>query len=91
MEAHSSGSSLRFPALGERDVSGDPNDSSANAAIKATAVALERQFPGAMVWYGLSTRRWWAVLPAGEWEQLIEGSTPEQLTLTIGAIRSWRR
>jgi hypothetical protein len=58
---------------------------------QTTAATLERQFPGVVVWYGHTTRHWWALLFIGQWVQLIEGHTPEQLAHAIGAARSWMR
>lgn len=52
-------------------------------AIALTAAVLSRRFPGATVWYGRRTRRWWAVIRAsGRW-LLIEAAGPDELTRAL--------
>jgi hypothetical protein len=60
-------------------------------AVTAARAALQRQFPGVVVWYGRATSRWWAFVPIGEWGHLIEATTPEQLAQQIATARSWRQ
>lgn len=64
-----------------------------NALLRRPVSTLRRQpwnagFPGAIVWYGRETGRWWALLPVDEWRHLIEATTPEHLAPAIGAARS---
>src|SRR4051812_4981252 len=33
--------------------------------VAATALVLARRFPGALVWFGTYSRRWWAMVWAG--------------------------
>ncbi|GAA4088599.1 hypothetical protein [Actinomadura miaoliensis] len=47
------------------------------------ARALEERFPGVRVWYGLATRKWWAL----EGGRLLEADTPEDLAGQIAWIR----
>jgi hypothetical protein len=47
------------------------------------AQSLEERFPGACVWYGLATRKWWAL----EGGRLLEADTPEHLAGQIAWLR----
>jgi hypothetical protein len=72
-------------------MSDDPGDDPEPGAVAATVAALQRQFPGVVVWYGRTTARWWALLPPAEQGHLLEAATPELLTQAIAAARAWRR
>lgn len=47
--------------------------------VTAAVVTLERRFPGASVWFGQHTFRWWAVVPGSTRWMLVEAMTPMQL------------
>ncbi|TDC55349.1 hypothetical protein E1281_12985 [Actinomadura sp. KC345] len=47
--------------------------------VTAAVVTLERRFPGASVWFGQHTSRWWALMPWAAWWLLLEGATPMEL------------
>jgi hypothetical protein len=51
--------------------------------VAATTSVLARRFPGAVVWYGAYTRRWWAMVRVADRMQLFEGAGPDEIT---GAI-----
>jgi hypothetical protein len=72
-------------------MSDDPGDQPGPSDIDAAVAALQRRFPGVVVWYGRTTARWWALLPREERGYLVEAKTPEQLAQAIAAARSWRR
>jgi hypothetical protein len=44
---------------------------------------LAERFPGAVIWFGRFTRRWWALVWAGGRWRLVEGAQPEDLTRAI--------
>ncbi len=50
---------------------------------EATAAALRRRFPGAVVWFGRFTRHWWAVVPVADRFRLFEGASPDEITAAI--------
>lgn len=54
--------------------------------IAAVTRALQRRFPGALVWFGVHTWHWWAFVPGGQWGFLLEGITPEQLEWKLGEV-----
>lgn len=57
------------------------------AMIEAEAADLRRRFPGVVVWFGLATRRWWAMFSsAGRWH-LVEANGPYDLRRLIGIAR----
>jgi hypothetical protein len=72
-------------------MSDDPGEQPSPSDIDAAVAALQRRFPGVVVWYGRTTARWWALLPREERGHLIEARTPEGLAQAIAATRSWRR
>lgn len=46
---------------------------------------LEREFPGVVVWYGMSTGTWWALVRCRQAARLVEALSPAELR---GAIRN---
>lgn len=55
----------------------------------ATAARIARQFPGSSVWYGETTKRWWAVVPCLDGRfRLVEAVDPEDLIQAIKAAQS---
>jgi hypothetical protein len=52
------------------------------------AVALMRRCPGALVWFGARTRRWWAFAMLGETWTLLETQTVEELSQILTASDS---
>ena len=70
-------------------MSDDAGDDPEPGAVAATVAALQRRFPGVVVWYGRRTARWWALLPPSERGLLLEGGTPEQLIQAIATARAW--
>ncbi|MBA9003078.1 hypothetical protein [Thermomonospora cellulosilytica] len=48
------------------------------------------EFPSITIWFGLATRKWWALVPApGGW-WVLDSPHPEDLRMQIrGAMRSW--
>ena len=54
----------------------------------STALMLGRRFPGAVVWFGACTRRWWAMVRVGNRLRLIEATGPDELTRAIIKSRS---
>jgi len=49
---------------------------------------LARRFPNTVVWFGESTRQWWALVWCGRWH-LVEAVAPEQLTRAIINTACW--
>jgi hypothetical protein len=49
----------------------------------ATAAGLSARF-GVPVWWGSSTRRWWALLPGGRRGHLVEATDPYDLATMLG-------
>ena len=48
------------------------------------------EFPGVPVWFGLATRRWWALVPAAGGWRLVEADRPDGLRMQIrGALGFW--
>lgn len=57
--------------------------------VTAAVITLERRFPGASVWFGQHTFRWWALMPWGAWWVLLEAATPMELAGKMSeALRS---
>ncbi|WP_018655235.1 hypothetical protein [Actinomadura flavalba] len=51
--------------------------------------ALRRRFPGWAVWFGRSTRHWWALPPRGRGPaDFVEADTAQRLIARIEAIRA---
>lgn len=50
---------------------------------------LECRFPGVMVWFGLETRSWWAMVPPPAGWRLVEAADPEELTRAVIKAQSW--
>jgi hypothetical protein len=51
--------------------------------VASTASLLRRRFPWAVVWFGASTRHWWAMVRTDGWWRLVEAAGPEELTRAI--------
>ncbi|TNY36046.1 hypothetical protein [Thermomonospora catenispora] len=52
----------------------------------AEVEALSRRYPGWSIWFGLSTRRWWALPPRSQdIGDFIEAETPQRLIARIEA------
>ena len=49
------------------------------------AAALMKRCPGALVWFGTRTRRWWAFAKLGEAWTLLETQTLEELSQILTA------
>jgi hypothetical protein len=56
---------------------------------RATARAVEREFPGVVAWWGQSTGKWWALVRLGRWCRLVEAREPDQLREVIR--HAWNR
>lgn len=56
--------------------------------VTAGIITLQRRFPGALVWFGLHTFRWWALMPwATQWI-LLEAATPMELAVRMAEART---
>ncbi|MDL4777590.1 hypothetical protein [Actinomadura xylanilytica] len=51
-----------------------------------TPEVFRRRFPGIVVWFGLYTRQWWAVVRVGQQWRLVEGPGLDELTGAIMRI-----
>ncbi|QXJ24954.1 hypothetical protein AGRA3207_006373 [Actinomadura graeca] len=59
------------------------------AALRAaTARGLQEQFPGVRVWYGESTRSWWALVPTRHGPRLLEAPSPQELREEVMSARN---
>ncbi|MEV5747154.1 hypothetical protein AB0L00_04995 [Actinoallomurus sp. NPDC052308] len=56
--------------------------------IIATTSILRRRFPSAVVWFGPFTRRWWAMVRAGDRWCLVDAPDPDELTGSIIRVLS---
>ena len=54
---------------------------------KAVVADLRRRFPGVQIWYGDSTRSYWAMVA----EQLYEATSPSGLHLILDSVAPTRR
>jgi hypothetical protein len=57
--------------------------------VRATSAGLERQHPGATVWYGRFTSAWWAMVSTRRGMRLVEASSPQQLHNAIARAAQW--
>jgi len=62
---------------------GEPDESDAQAAHLR---ALQRQFPQVPVWFGLATRRWWALVATGGEHGLVATASPGELAEVLTAV-----
>lgn len=53
----------------------------------AAVITLQRRFPGASVWFGQHTFRWWAMMPGSTGWMLLEAMTPMQLADRMAEAR----
>jgi hypothetical protein len=60
----------------------------APAQFNDAKAELARYFPHAVVWYGHSTRNWWAMVWCGRW-RLVEASSPYELAQAINGAAIW--
>jgi hypothetical protein len=51
--------------------------------VASIASMLARRFPGAVVWFGAYTRRWWAMACLGGQLRFFEAASPDELTRAI--------
>ena len=58
--------------------------------VQVAVAVLARRFPNTVVWFGESTRQWWALVWCGRWN-LVEAVAPKELTRAIinTASRPW--
>jgi hypothetical protein len=57
--------------------------------VNVVLAELRRRFPRAVVWFGASTFRWWALVPpCGEW-RLIEAVSPAELARALDDVEEW--
>lgn len=66
------------------------HDATSEAARIAAAAGLRERLPGVPAWYGIATRRWWAMVSYGSSVRLVEAATPEELTAAIAPYRAPR-
>lgn len=60
-----------------------PHASGLGEDVICALTSLETRFPAAVIWFGRSTRHWWAVAGAGCRAQLLEGESPSALTTAL--------
>ena len=56
----------------------------------AAAVAGLRERFRVPVWWGTHTRRWWAMVPDGDGNRLVEAADPQQLAEALSQARTGR-
>ncbi|MBC6463746.1 hypothetical protein [Actinomadura sp. HBU206391] len=62
--------------------------SGAGQAARAAVLAdLHERFPGVPCWWGVHTRRWWAMVAWDDRPRLVEAGSPEELIPIIIAAR----
>lgn len=65
-----------------------PVDGDDLVLIDAEAAVLARRFPGVALWFGMATRRWWALVgSAGRW-CLVEAGGPHALSQLIASAKA---
>jgi anti-sigma regulatory factor (Ser/Thr protein kinase) len=62
---------------------GEPDESEVQAAHLR---ALQSQFPQVPVWFGLATRRWWALVAIGGEHRLVATGSPGELAEVLTAV-----
>lgn len=50
---------------------------------------LARRFPGVLLWFGVRTGCWWALVPPPAGWRLVEAIDPEELTRAIIEASAW--
>lgn len=56
---------------------------------RQTVAALGEQFPGALIWFGEATGKWWGLVPAAGGSRLVEAHQPDGLRMEITQALGW--
>lgn len=75
MQPHTPGPGIQQPA-----------DSGPGHDIARTLAGLEGSFPAAIIWYGRTTRHWWALAGAGRRARLLEAESPSDLAVVLARL-----
>lgn len=54
--------------------------------ILRALAGLERQFPGAVIWFGRATGHWWAMAVTGHGTRLAEAESPAALAAALARL-----
>jgi anti-sigma regulatory factor (Ser/Thr protein kinase) len=54
----------------------------------ADLASLQERFPAAVVWFGQTTRQWWALVVTGGEDRLVVTSSPGELLPVLAAVHS---
>lgn len=57
--------------------------------VEMDLVRLRLAFPGVPVWFGLHTRRFWALVVHAGFPRLVEAITPRELAAAISRPQDW--
>jgi hypothetical protein len=70
------------PEPGDRQ----PPDSGPGQDITLALAGLESKFPTAVIWFGRTTRHWWAMAGTGRHARLLEAESPSALTVALARL-----
>lgn len=63
-----------------------PSDSGPGQDITLALAGLESKFPTAVIWFGMTTRHWWAMAGTGRHARLLEAESPSALTVALARL-----
>lgn len=61
-------------------------DSGPGQDIHRALASLEGKFPSVVIWFGMATGRWWAMVGAGRRARLLEAESPSALTAALARL-----
>ena len=61
-------------------------DSGLGQDIHRDLASLEGKFPSVVIWFGMATGRWWAMVGAGHRARLLEAESPSALTAALARL-----